>query len=111
MATGWLALSARMKRCTAATSARSRLRRRPRLLSDLALLAQPSVLALELAQAGALVASQALGLAGLDAGLMDPVAKRLAQDAELRGDLRDRLSRRADEADRLSSELRWIRRS
>ena len=59
---------------------------------DLALLAQPPVLALERSQAGALVGLQPIVLAGVDAGLEDPVAKRLGRDAELGSDLRDRLS-------------------
>jgi hypothetical protein len=85
--------------------------RHDRFSQDLALLAQPSILALELAQAGALVCLQPICLAGVDAGLKDPVAKRLGRDPELLSDLRDRLSRRANEANRLSSKLRWVRRS
>jgi hypothetical protein len=38
-------------------------------------------------------------------GLADPVAKRLVGDAEVLGDLRDRLAGGLDQADRLSSEL------
>src|SRR6266511_1763535 len=51
---------------------------------------QPGVVALQLSQAGALVAGQALALATVDAVLLDPVPQGRVVDAQLTGDLSDR---------------------
>jgi hypothetical protein len=59
---------------------------------DLSLLAELSVLTLELAHAGPLVAGQTRLLAGVDVVLVDPVAQGLIADPEVGGDPGDRLA-------------------
>ena len=59
---------------------------------------------------GALIRGQALGLAGVDRGLGDPVAQRLLRAAQITGDPGDRLAAIAHQPHRLSPELRRIGR-
>jgi hypothetical protein len=79
-------------------------------LEDLTLLRQPAVLALQPPQLLPLVRGQALDAAGADIALPAPVARRLLRHAQLSSDL---LERRPgpNERHRLSTELRWRRRS
>jgi hypothetical protein len=78
---------------------------------DLALLLEPAHVAAQPAQLLALLAGQAVtALTGIELGLPDPVPERLRRHAELGGEDRDRLLRRAHQRDRVTPELLRIRR-
>src|SRR6266566_6811203 len=77
---------------------------------DLPLHLQGSDPSSQLAQLGALVGGQALGLAGVDLSLALPVAQRLIGDPEILRDLGDRLVRDLDQLECFAPELRRVRR-
>jgi len=81
------------------------------LLEDLAFFAQETVLAAQAPELLAILAGQALGLAGIDPGLADPVTQGLVADAKVLCGAVDRLAAGARQAHRLKPELGWVGRS
>lgn len=84
--------------------------RRPRLFQDLALFGEDPVLATEPAELLSLVAVQTVAAALIDIDPVAPVTQRLWRNAELGGELRDRLAAALEQLDRLAAELLRIRR-
>ena len=80
------------------------------LLQDLALLLEHAYALAELSELDEFLARQPLALTAIDLGLLDRAAQGPGRDAEIAGDLRQRLLLGRDEADGLLPELRRIRR-
>jgi Kef-type K+ transport system membrane component KefB len=76
--------------------------------SGFSLLEKSSVLTAQAPELLSLIGGQALALAGVDVGLLDPVAQRLVGDAQVARDLGDRALRGAGELHGFTPELRRL---